>query len=131
MTVTREVISSKSSIDPSKIFSLPVSPAIRVGDFIFCAGQVSVNPATGEPELGTVASETRRALENLRTVLESAGSSFDKVVKTTVFLTDLGQFEEMNRVYREFFAKNPPARSTVGVQLVKGFKVEIECIAVV
>lgn len=130
MAATREVIGSKATIDPSKIFSLPVSTAIGVGDLVFCAGQVSVNPATGEPELGTVEAETRRTLENLKAVLESAGSSLDKVVKTTVFLTDLNKFEEMNRVYREFFPKDPPARSTVGVQLVKGFKVEIECVAV-
>jgi 2-iminobutanoate/2-iminopropanoate deaminase len=129
MALTREVISSKSTLDPTKIFDIPVSTAIRVGDLIFCAGQVSVDPQTGEPELGTVESETRKVLENLRIVLESAGSSLQRVVKTTVFLADLGEFEAMNRVYREFFPKDPPARSTVGVQLVKGFRVEIECVA--
>lgn len=131
MAATRQVVSSRSTVDPSRIFGLPVSSAIRVGDFVFCAGQVSVNPETGKPELGSVENETRRVLQNLKTVLESAGSSLDKVVKTTVFLTDLSEFENMNRVYREFFPEGPPARSTVGVQLVKGFKVEIECVAVV
>ena len=129
MAAKREIISSKATVDPSKVFGIPVSSAVRFGDLLFCAGQVSVNPATGKPELGTVESETRRVLENLKIVLESAGSSLDKVLKTTVFLTDLGEFDTMNRVYREFFPKDPPARSTVQVKLVKGFKVEIECIA--
>lgn len=130
MAVKREVIRGTAGVDPTRLFSIPVSTAIRAGDFLFCAGQVAVNPQTGQTELGTVETETRRVLENLKIVLESAGSSLDKVVKTTVFLTDLNHFEDMNRVYREYFPKDPPARATVGVQLVKGFKVEIECVAI-
>lgn len=129
MVASREVINSTPTVDPRRLFNVPVSTAIRAGDFIFCAGQVPVNPETGEPELGTTASETRRVLAQITTVLESAGSSLDKVVKVNVFLSDLKDLEEMNQVYREFFPKDPPARSTVGVQLAKGFKVEIECIA--
>lgn len=127
MAPDRQVIGSKSTADPRS--ALPVSSAIRVGNLIFCSGQVSINPETGEREFGTVASETRRALENLKIVLESAGSSLEKVIKTTVFLADLNEFENMNNVYRGFFPKDPPARCTIGVQLVKNFKVEIECIA--
>jgi len=88
------------------------------------------NPQTGAIELGSMEHETRNTLRNLELVRESAGSSLDKVLKTTVFITDLAEFDTMNRVYREYFPKDPPARSTVQVvALNQGFKIEIECMA--
>lgn len=129
MAAGREVITTRPKLDAGKIFNLPFSPAIRAGGFIFCSGSVAVNPETGEPEHGTVAGETRRILQNLKALLESAGSSLEKVVKVNVLLYDMNEFENMNRVYREFFPKEPPARTTCGVQLAWGFKVEIECVA--
>ncbi|MEK7328913.1 MAG: RidA family protein [Chloroflexota bacterium] len=110
----------------------PYSQAIRVGDLVYTAGQVSIVPATGDLIAGDIEAQTRQALNNLKAVLEAAGSGLDKVVKTTVFMTDLGDFARMNAVYAEFFPAQPPARSTVQVAaLPKGAMVEIECVAVV
>jgi 2-iminobutanoate/2-iminopropanoate deaminase len=110
----------------------PYSQAIRTGDFVFTAGQVALDPATGVLEDGGIEAQTRRALANLKAVLEASGSGMDKVVKTTVFMINLGDFNRMNGVYAEFFANNPPARSTVQVvALPKGAEVEIECVALV
>ena len=108
----------------------PYSQAIRVGDFIFCAGQAGLDPATGNLVSGGIEAETRRTLQNLAAVLEAAGTSFSRVVKTTVFLLDMNEFAKMNAVYAEFFPVNPPARSTVQVaRLPKDARVEIEVIA--
>jgi 2-iminobutanoate/2-iminopropanoate deaminase len=106
----------------------PYSQAIVVGDLVFVAGQVPVNPATNELELGDIQSQTRLALENVRAVLEAAGSSMRDVVRVGVFLADLKDFAAMNEVYSKFFPIDPPARSTVGVQLPK-IKIEIDCVA--
>jgi 2-iminobutanoate/2-iminopropanoate deaminase len=129
MATKRQIIRTKPALDLGKALNIPLSPAVRAGDFIFCTGYVSLNMETGKPELGSVASETRRILEILRAILESAGSSLDKVVKVNVFLTDFSGYDDYNRVYREFFPTDPPARRTVQAQLVDGFKVEIDCIA--
>ncbi len=94
------------------------------------AGQIGLNPSTGELVEGGIQAETRQVLTNLRNVLEAAGSGLDLVVKTTVFLKDMGDFGQMNAVYAEFFSAEPPARSTVAVAaLPKGALVEIETIA--
>jgi 2-iminobutanoate/2-iminopropanoate deaminase len=129
MATKRQIIRTKPALDLGKVLNIPLSPAVRAGDFIFCTGYVSLNMETGKPELGSVASETRRILEILKAILESAGSSLDKVVKVNVFLTDFSGYDDYNRVYREFFPQDPPARRTVQAQLVDGFKVEIDCIA--
>lgn len=106
----------------------PYSPAVKVGSFVFCAGQVGRNPATGE--MGTTIEEqTRQALVNLQTILEAAGASLDDAVKTTVFMADMNEFSRMNGEYAKFFPKDPPARSTIGVALPPGIKVEIELVA--
>jgi 2-iminobutanoate/2-iminopropanoate deaminase len=89
-----------------------------------------VNPDTNELELGDIRSETRRTLENIKAILESAGSSLEDVVRVGVFLSDMKNFDAMNEVYREYFPVDPPARTTVGASLPK-IKVEIDCIAVV
>ncbi|HEX7593823.1 MAG TPA: RidA family protein [Anaerolineae bacterium] len=110
----------------------PYSQAIRVGDFVFCAGQAGLEPATGVLVKGGIEAETRRVLQNLAAVLQAAGSSLSRVVKTTVFLTNMDEFQKMNAVYAEFFPSAPPARSTVQVsRLPKDACVEIEVIATV
>src|SRR5580704_13682875 len=108
----------------------PYSQAIGAGPLIFCSGQVPLQAATGELVGQDVAEQTKQALLNLGAVLKSAGLSYANIVKTTVFLTDLSQFTEMNSVYATFFQDTPPARSTIEVSaLPKGARVEIEAIA--
>jgi 2-iminobutanoate/2-iminopropanoate deaminase len=110
----------------------PYSQGIRVGDFVFCAGQAGLDPMTGRLIEGGVQAETRRVLQNLSAVLEQAGTSLKNAVKTTVFLTDMDEFKAMNAIYAEFFPSTPPARSTVQVsRLPAGARVEIEVIAVI
>ena len=108
----------------------PYSQAIALGDLIFCSGQVALDPASGELTGDDVRAQTRRALENLSGVLRAAGSSLADVVKTTVFLVDMGDYAAMNEVYGEFFSSEPPARSAVAVAaLPRGARVEVEVIA--
>jgi 2-iminobutanoate/2-iminopropanoate deaminase len=108
----------------------PYSQAITAGNFVFCSGQIPLTPDGALIE-GDVAAQTRQVLTNLKAVLTAAGSSLDQVVKTTVFLADMGDFAAMNAVYAEFFPANPPARSTVQVaRLPRDARVEIEAIAV-
>ncbi len=108
----------------------PYSQAIRVNGFVFAAGQTPIDPATGRLIEGDVQTQTRRVLQNVSAILEAAGASLSKVVKTTVFLTDIANFKAMNEVYAEFFPEQPPARSTVAVAgLPLGAQVEIECVA--
>jgi 2-iminobutanoate/2-iminopropanoate deaminase len=108
----------------------PYSVAIQTDGFVFCSGQLGLDPATGELVAAEVEAQTRQALTNLKHVLEAAGSNLEKVVKTTVFLKDMADFPKMNAVYGEFFSANPPARSTVAVAgLPKGGMVEIEVVA--
>ena len=109
----------------------PYSQAIRAGNLIYTAGQIALNTQTGELVAGGIEEQTRQAIQNLSYVLEAAGASLSQVVKTTVFMQDLGEFTRMNAVYAEFFPQNPPARSTVQVAaLPRGAKVEIECVAI-
>lgn len=108
----------------------PYSVAIQTDCFIFCSGQLGLDPASGELVSAEVEAQTRQALTNLKNVLEASGSSIENVVKTTVFLKDMADFPKMNAVYGEFFSANPPARSTIAVAgLPKGGLVEIEAIA--
>jgi len=108
----------------------PYSQAIRANGFVFCAGQTPIDPAVGKLIEGDVPAQTRRVLQNLSAILAAAGTSLSKVVKTTVFLTDMANFKAMNEVYAEFFPEHPPARSTIAVAgLPLGAQVEIECIA--
>jgi len=108
----------------------PYSQGIRRGGLIYTAGQVPIDPATGQFVEGGIEEQTRRVLTNIKAILAAAGTSLDRVVKTTVFMTDLGQFAAMNAVYAEFFPTHPPARSTVQVvALPRGAMIEIETIA--
>jgi 2-iminobutanoate/2-iminopropanoate deaminase len=110
----------------------PYSVGVKMGDLVFTAGQIGLDPQTGEVVTGGIEAETRQALENIRQILSASGASLEDVVKTTVFLRDMGDFVKMNEVYAGYFASDPPARSTVQVAgLPKGVAVEIEAIAVV
>src|SRR5688572_401642 len=109
----------------------PYSQAIVSGDLIFTAGQIGLDPATGEIVGGEIKLQTARVLDNLAAVLEAAGSGLDRVVKCTVFLADFAEFAAMNEVYAQRFGQHRPARSTVGTSaLPRGARVEIECVAV-
>jgi 2-iminobutanoate/2-iminopropanoate deaminase len=110
----------------------PYSQAIKANGFIFVSGQGAVDPATGKLVEGDTARQTERTLENLKAILEAAGSSLHKAVKATVFLKDMNDFAAMNEVYARFFPQGPPARSTVEVaRLPLDLRVEIEMIALV
>ncbi|RDE12940.1 MAG: reactive intermediate/imine deaminase [Candidatus Thorarchaeota archaeon] len=126
--MSREVVFTDKS--PKAIG--PYSQAIKVKGLVFCSGQVAINPKTGETVTGSITAQAKQILENLKTVLEASGSSLDKVVKTTVFLRDMKDFQEMNTEYAKWFSKNPPARSTVQVAaLPRDSGIEIDAIATV
>jgi 2-iminobutanoate/2-iminopropanoate deaminase len=109
----------------------PYSQAIRSGNFIFCSGQIPLDPKSGQMVSDDIGDQTRRVLDNISGLLKSEGLSLADVVKTTIFLTDLGNFQTVNEIYGSYFNNQPPARSTVQVSaLPKGAKVEIEVIAV-
>jgi 2-iminobutanoate/2-iminopropanoate deaminase len=108
----------------------PYSQAIKVGGFIFASGQIPIDPKTGQFVAGGIAEQTEQVLKNLSAVLEAAGSSLEKVVKTTVFLASMDEFAAMNEAYEKFFGEVPPARSTVqAARLPRDARVEIEAIA--
>jgi 2-iminobutanoate/2-iminopropanoate deaminase len=108
----------------------PYSQAVVSNGFAFLSGQIPLDPATGQLIEGDVAAQTVRVMENLKAVLEACGSSLGRVVKTTVYLKDMGEFVTMNAVYAEYFPENPPARATVeAARLPRDVRVEIDCIA--
>ena len=109
----------------------PYSQAVRVGSTVYCAGQIPLDPKTGEIVSGGIDVQTRRVLDNITAVLKAEGLTFGDIVKTTIFLMDLGDFQKMNEIYGSYFKQAPPARSTVQVAgLPKAARVEIEVIAV-
>ena len=124
--MTKEVINSKNL----KLKSY-LSHAIVTSELIFCSGQVPKNPETGEIVNGDVKAQTKQVLVNVKLVLEAAGSSLDKAVKVTIFLTDLSGYSQMNEVYATYFPDNPPARACIEVSGLANdeYKVEIELIA--
>ena len=108
----------------------PYSQAVRANGFVFCSGQIPIDPVTGELVNGDAASATERVLENLKAVLEAAGLGFGNIVKTTVFLSDMKDFAAMNEVYARYFTDAPPARAAVqAARLPKDVLVEIEAVA--
>jgi 2-iminobutanoate/2-iminopropanoate deaminase len=122
----REAVSAKGA--PAAIG--PYSQAIKVNGLVFCSGQTPMDPVTGQVVSGGIAAQTERVLKNLAAVLEAAGTSMDKVVKTSVFLKDMNDFAAMNEVYGRFFQGEPPARSTIqAARLPKDALVEIDVIA--
>ena len=109
----------------------PYSQAVKAGNMIFCSGQIPIDPSTGEFVSQDVSEQTEQVFKNLTAVLEAAGASLTDVVKTTVFLADMGEFAAMNEVYGRYFVENKPARATVqAARLPRDARVEIECIAV-
>jgi 2-iminobutanoate/2-iminopropanoate deaminase len=126
MTIERFIIATDKA--PSAVG--PYSQGIAADGFVFTAGQVPINPASGKVETTTIEDQTRQVLTNVDAVLRAAGSSLDRVVKMTVFMTDLADFQAMNGVYAEFFPSNPPARSAVQVvALPLGVQIEMEAVA--
>ena len=108
----------------------PYSQAMAAGDFIYCSGQIPINPATGQLEIGDVERETQLVLENMKAVLEAGGATMADVIKANIFLKDMGDFAAVNGVYGRYFQSNPPARACVEVaRLPKDVNVEIECVA--
>jgi 2-iminobutanoate/2-iminopropanoate deaminase len=122
----KEVISTEKG--PKAIG--PYSQAIKANGFVYTAGQIPFDPGTGQLIQGDVAQQTARVLENLKAIVEAAGSSLEKTVKTTVFLKDMNDFAAMNEVYARYFSQSPPARSTVEVsRLPRDARVEIDLVA--
>jgi len=109
----------------------PYSQAVKVNGMVFCSGQIPIDPKTGSFVSDDIAEQTEQVLKNLDAVLESAGSGLDRVVKTTVFLSDMEDFAAMNEIYSKYFDANKPARATVqAARLPRDAKVEIDCVAV-
>jgi 2-iminobutanoate/2-iminopropanoate deaminase len=128
--LARSVIQPRNpNLNVSRSANLPHVPGIRIGDFIFLSGMGPIDPQTGEREHGPIAEQVRTTLANVKHMLESAGSSLDRVVRVNVVLADMSDMEEMDRVYREFFPVDPPARTAWSMQLRFGNGCEIECVA--
>jgi 2-iminobutanoate/2-iminopropanoate deaminase len=109
----------------------PYSQAVRVGSTIYCAGQIPLDPKSSQIVSKDISEQTRRVLDNINAILKAEGLSFENIVKTTIFLTDLADFQIMNEIYASYFKQAPPARSTVQVAaLPKAARIEIEAIAV-
>ncbi len=126
--MNKEIISTNEA--PAAVG--PYSQAVKVGNLVYTAGQIPLNPATGKLVEGDIAAQTDRVMQNLQAVLTAAGSSLENVVKTTIFLTDMGHYRAVNEVYGRYMADNPPARSAIQVAaLPLGALIEIEMVAVV
>lgn len=122
----KEIISTTSA--PAAIG--PYSQAVRWNGLVYCSGQIPLDPATGQIVEGGIEEQTVRVLENLRAVLEAAGAAFETVLKTTIFVKDMGDFAKVNEVYGRYFPANPPARATVeAARLPRDVRVEIEAVA--
>ena len=135
MTTDRLSRSAIAPVNPvlnvSRSANLPHVPGIRIGDYLFLSGMGPIDPATGGRRHGPIAGQVRTTLDNVKHLLESAGSSLARVVRVHVVLADIADMAEMERVYREFFPVDPPARSVWAMQLRFGNGCEIECVALV
>ncbi|MBC6111036.1 RidA family protein [Pedobacter fastidiosus] len=124
----KEIIKTTSAPAPIG----PYSQAVKAGNFLFVSGQVAINPESGELNLGNIEEETHQVMRNLKAVLLEAGLTFDHVVKSTIFLSDMGTFAQVNEVYGQYFTADFPARETVQVSVLpKNVNVEISVIAIV
>ncbi|HOJ92258.1 MAG TPA: RidA family protein [Dictyoglomaceae bacterium] len=123
----KEIVSTSKA--PSAIG--PYSQGVKVGNMLFISGQIPLDPVTGNIVEGDIKEQTKRVLENLKGIIESVGANLSNVVKTTVFMVDLSEFSQMNDIYKEYFAENSPARTTVQVSgLPRSAKIEIEAIVI-
>ena len=130
--LARSAIQPKNPLlNVSRSANLPHVPGIRVGDYMFLSGMGPIDPRTGGRNHGPIAEQIRTTLNNIKHLLESAGSSLERVVRVHVVLADITHLDEMDRVYREFFPVNPPARTAWSMQLRFGNGCEIECVALV
>jgi len=128
--LARSAIAPKNPLlNVSRSANLPHVPGIRVGDYLFLSGMGPIDPRTGERNHGPIAEQIRTTLNNIKHLLESSGSSLERVVRVHVVLADISHFDEMERVYREFFPVDPPARTVWSMQLRFGNGCEIECVA--
>ena len=126
----RDVIPAPvTGLDLRRDYGHHQSPAIRAGGLIFCSGMVAINPETGEREHGTVTSEARRIFENLKLLLECAGSSVDRIVQVHAMIYDRIEYDVLNRAYRQYVPNTPPARTVMSVQVEAGFKVMLDVTA--
>ena len=125
--MAKTIVYSSEAPDPIG----PYSQAVMVGNMLFMSGQIAIEKPSGKVLTGNVVEETKLVMNHIRSVLEAAGMNFSNVVKTTIFLKDMGDFPEVNKIYGSFFTQDPPARETVEVsRLPKDVSVEISCIAV-
>src|SRR5947209_5899272 len=123
-------MAKKQVIQVPKVKSIgPYSQAVRSGDLLFVSGQPGINPATGEAAGSTFESQARQAFQNLGTVLEAGGSQLDLVLNTTILVTEISNFQELNRLFGEYFPVEPPARMVMQVPLPKGLLISIGCVA--
>jgi len=130
MAAARDVIPAPTpGLDFAAGFAHCQSAAIRAGGLIFCSGMLAINPQTGEREHGTVTTETRRIFENLKLLLESAGSSLERIVQVHALIYDRIEYDVLNRVYRQYVPNAPPCRTVWSVQIEAGFKVQLDVIA--
>lgn len=120
----KEIVETKKA----PILPLPFSQAAKAGSYVFVSGQGPIDPETHEVK-GEIKAQTEKMLENIKAILEAAGASMENVVYTTVYLTDLKNFEAMNEVYAKYFPKDPPPRATVQAALLRGMLIEMQCIA--
>lgn len=128
--LSRSVVQPQNQIlNVSRNANLPHVPGVRIGDYIFLSGMGPINPNTGERDHGPIGEQVRTTLSNVKHMLESAGSSLERVVRVQVVLADIADLDEMDRVYREFFPVDPPARTAWSMQLRFGNGCEIECVA--
>ena len=124
----RKIIYTEKTPEPVGVYS----QGVITGDLIFTAGQISIDPSTGKVVMGDIKDQTRLVLKNIDAILQKGGSSLEKALKLTVYMTDLSEFGAVNDVFGEFFKKDLPARAVVGCNsLPKGVKIEIDCIALV
>ena len=125
--MSKEIINSNQAPEPIG----PYSQAVKAGNFLFVSGQIAINRATGVLVTSSIPNETNQVMANLEAILKKAGTSFNNVVKCTIFLKDMNAFPVVNETYGKYFTKNPPARETVEVsRLPKDVNVEISCIAI-
>jgi 2-iminobutanoate/2-iminopropanoate deaminase len=132
MALTRNNVPSPTpGLDMNLQFGWQQSCATHAGDYVFVSGVVAINPETGERMLGTVTEEAHRVFKNLKMILESAGSSLDRLVAVHAGIYDRIEYDVLNRVYRQYVPNGPPARTVWSIQIIDGFKVQIDAVAVV